>query len=396
MRGLTDPPRWLAPALERDADVSASVRAKAMFAHGYAALDHGDFARAEKSFEASATMYRELDEPRGIAACLAQLGILAVEPRGLRTRRRAGRGERRARASTSSDRHIESVALGTLAEDATRRGDLERAREMYEQSLELRRELGDRRNIANALLNVGRTELLRGDEEHAREMLDQGLAVGREVGDTWSIAVGLGSLGRLALREGRRAEAVGLLRQALELTVERGGKRLAAECLAALAEAASSDAPARAARLFGTAEALRRASGVVLSPVELAATRESLDGVRETLGEDEFAHAVRGRAGHGARRRCDVRPVRVVGGMRWRARVLRGLPSDSELDRKGPVVAHKREHARWMGLLMVVLAVAVTACGEDSEGGEAAVEPDRAEPEQSQTSEPSQTAAQPE
>ena len=119
-------------------------------------------------------------------------------------------------------------------------------------------------------------------------MLEQGLAVGREVGDTWSIAVGLASLGRLAQREGRHAEAVGLLRQALELTVERGGKRLAAECLAALGVAASSAAPARSARLFGTAEALRRASGVVLSPIELAAMRESLDAVREALGKDEF------------------------------------------------------------------------------------------------------------
>ena len=78
VRGLTDPPRWLAPALERDADVSASVRAKAQFAHGYAALDHGDFARAEESFEASMTMYRELDEPRGTAACLAQLAFLRL------------------------------------------------------------------------------------------------------------------------------------------------------------------------------------------------------------------------------------------------------------------------------------------------------------------------------
>ena len=287
VRGLTDPPRWLAPVLERDADVPASVRAKALFAEGYAALDHGDFARAERRFASSATMYRELDEPRGTAACLAQLGFLLLS-RGDSERAVELTEESVELARLVDDQYIQSVALGTLADVATRRGDLERARDMYEQSLALRRELGDRRNIANALLNVGRTELLRGDEEHAREMLEQGLAVGREVGDTWSISVGLGSLGRLAMHEGRRAEALDLLRQALEMTVERGGKRLAAECLAALAEAASGDAPARAARLFGTAEALRRASGVVLSPVELAATRESIDGVRETLGEDEF------------------------------------------------------------------------------------------------------------
>ena len=287
VRGLTDPPRWLAPALEHDADVPASVRAKAQFAHGYAALDHGDFARAEKSFEASMTMYRELDEPRGTAACLAQLAFLRLS-RGDSEGAVELAEESVELAHLVNDQHIESVALSTLAEDATRRGEYEHAREMYEQTLELRRELGDRRNIANALLNVGRTELLLGDEKHAREMLEQGLAVGREVGDTWTISVGLASLGRLDQREGRHAEAVGLLRQALELTVERGGKRLAAECLAALGVAASGAAPARSARLFGAAEALRRASGVVLSPIELAAMGESLDAVREALSKDEF------------------------------------------------------------------------------------------------------------
>ena len=287
VRGLSDPPRWLTQALERDGDVLAPVRAKALYAGGYAALDHGDFARAEERFEASASMYRELDEPRGTAACLAQLGFLLMS-RGDRERAVELSEESVELAQRVDDRQIESVALGTLADDATRAGDYERARDLYEQSLELRRELGDRRNIANALLNVGRTELLRGEDERAQKLLEQGLAVGREVGDTWSISVGLGSLGRLALRQGRRGTALELLGEALQLAVDRGGKRLAAECLAALAEAASRAAPARSARLFGTAEALRRASGVSLSPVELAATRESLDSVREALGEDEF------------------------------------------------------------------------------------------------------------
>jgi predicted ATPase/RsiW-degrading membrane proteinase PrsW (M82 family) len=288
VRGLTDPPRWLAPALDQDADVSASVLAKALYADGYAELDHGNFARAEQRFEASAAMYRELGEPRGTAACLAQLAFLHMS-RGDRERAVELAEESVELARLVNDQQIESVALSTLADDATRSGDYERARDMYEHSLELRRELGDRRNIANALLNLGRTELLRGEDERAREMLEAGLAVGREVGDTWTISVGLCSLGRLALREGRPGEALELLGQALQQAVERDGKRLAAECLTALAEAASGAAPTRSARLFGTAEALRRASGVSLSPVELAATQESLDGVRTALGEDGFS-----------------------------------------------------------------------------------------------------------
>ena len=126
VRGLTDPPRWLAPALEHDADVPASVRAKAQFAHGYAALDHGDFARAEKSFEASMTMYRELDEPRGTAACLAQLAFLRLS-RGDSEGAVELAEESVELAHLVNDQHIESVALSTLAEDATRRGEYEHA-----------------------------------------------------------------------------------------------------------------------------------------------------------------------------------------------------------------------------------------------------------------------------
>ena len=51
-RGLTDPPRWLAAVLDCGADVAGMVRAKALFAAGYAALDHGDFVRAEEHFGA--------------------------------------------------------------------------------------------------------------------------------------------------------------------------------------------------------------------------------------------------------------------------------------------------------------------------------------------------------
>jgi len=287
MRGLTDPPRWLSAQLERGADVAAPVRAKALFAEGYAALDHGDLARAEGCFEASTTIYRELGDPRGVAACLVQLGFLLMS-RGERERAVELSEEGLQLARRVKDPRIESVALGTLAEDATRCSDLERARDMYEQSLALRREISDRRNIANALLNLGRIELLRGEDQRAAAMLEEGLTVSREVGDTWSISVGLVSLGRLALRQGRHDQALDLLGQALELAVQRGGKRIAAESLAAMAQAASAAAPARAARLLGSAEALRQASGVALSPVELSATRESLDGVRDALGEDEF------------------------------------------------------------------------------------------------------------
>ena len=288
MRGLTDPSRWLSEALTRDTGVSPSVGAKALFADGYAALDHGDFARAEMRFEATAAAFRALDEPRGTAASLAQLAFLLLA-RGDLERAIEVAQESVRLARMVDDANVESVALSTLADGAARSHDYARATELYEQSLELRRQLGDRRNIANALLNLGRVALASGEDERPQALLEQGLAMGREVADSWSISVGLASLGRLALRQGRPAEASELLGQALERAVERGGKRLAAECLNALADAASHTAPHRSARLLGAAEALRRATGGSLSPIETSATQETVDGVRAKLGENEFA-----------------------------------------------------------------------------------------------------------
>jgi predicted ATPase/RsiW-degrading membrane proteinase PrsW (M82 family) len=287
MRGLTDPPRWLSESFAREPDVSPSVRAKALFAEGYADLDHGDFARAETRFEQSAAGYEALDEPRGVAASLAQLAFLLI---------RRGETERAVEVAQESvrlarlvdDANVESVALSTLADGAARARDYGGATQLYEQSLALRRELGDRRNIANALLNLGRVALVSGEHERARTLLEQGLAMGREVADSWSISVGLASLGRLALAQGRRAEASDLLGQALELAAERGGKRLAAECLTALADAAGPDAPQRSARLFGAAEALCRSTGGPLSPIESSTTTQTVDGVRARLGDGEF------------------------------------------------------------------------------------------------------------
>ena len=288
MRGLTDPPRWLSETFTRDTDVAPSVRAKALFAAGYADLDHGDFARAETRFEESAAAYQALDEPRGTAASLAQLAFLLIS-RGELERAVEVAQESLRLARLVDDANVESVALSTLADGAARARDYARATALYGQSLALRRELGDRRNIANALLNLGRVALVSGEHEHAQTRLEQGLAMSREVADSWSISVGLASLGRLALAQGRHAEASDLLGQALKLAAGRGGNRLAAECLTALADAASHNAPHRSARLFGAAEALRRSTGVTLSPIETSTTAQTVDRVRKTLGEGGFS-----------------------------------------------------------------------------------------------------------
>ncbi len=291
MRGIADTSRWMSATLAREGDaVTPAVRAKALFAEGYADLDHGDFAHAERRFAAALTEYRALDDAHGTAASLAQLAFLTLS-RGDTDGAVALADESVGLARRADDANVESVALGTLAEVATRARDYLRAAELYEQSLTLRRRLGDRRNIANALLNLGRVALVGGEHARARALLEQGLATAREVDDTWSVSIGLASTGRLALREGRTAEADELLGQALRMAVDRGGRRLAGECLSALALSCVPTAPERAARLLGAAEALRRELGVSASPIEESAAGDADAVARAALGEPAFAGA---------------------------------------------------------------------------------------------------------
>ena len=70
-------------------------------------------------------------------------------------------------ARSIGDKLVQSGSLNILAELSAEEGDEATANELYEQSLTLRRELGDKRLIANSLLTLGRAELTRGDYEKA-------------------------------------------------------------------------------------------------------------------------------------------------------------------------------------------------------------------------------------
>jgi hypothetical protein len=77
-----------------------------------------------------------------------------------------------------------------------------------------------------------------------------------------------------------------------ELGRSLGDQRFVAYLLEAWAGVASADGDvARAARLLGSAEALRKAGGFPRSPAEVAAHAALTTGVRGALGEAGFAAA---------------------------------------------------------------------------------------------------------
>jgi tetratricopeptide (TPR) repeat protein len=100
---------------------------------------------------------------------------------------------------------------------------------LHEESLALRRELGDKRGIAASLNNLGLVMQERGDYDESRALHEESLVLRREFGDTLGIASSLGNLGLVAQGRGDYDSARDLYQESLTIRRELGDKAGMAE-----------------------------------------------------------------------------------------------------------------------------------------------------------------------
>ncbi len=225
---LSEARAWLERGLVSSSASSAPVRAKALSETGRLALLQGDHEWAIELLEEALALFKGHEDRTGLALTLAHLGFAAVHAddgervRALRTEVEALRRE-------PVDRQVMGYLLIFLALAALDDGDHERALALLEESLALFRELEHTVGITMCLTGLAMATLEQGDHERAAALIEEDLRLLRGLRDKVGISYGLlGLAGVAALR-----------RQ-----------------------------PARAARLWGAAEALREATGVSLSPFE--------------------------------------------------------------------------------------------------------------------------------
>jgi predicted ATPase/class 3 adenylate cyclase len=101
-------------------------------------------------------------------------------------------------------------------------GEYDRARELCEASLAIRRERNSRSGIASCLGKLGTLEQLQGNLDAALEYYQQALELSRELGDISTIAALLRNLAAKARARRRYDEALALYGEALELARQLG------------------------------------------------------------------------------------------------------------------------------------------------------------------------------
>jgi predicted ATPase/DNA-binding SARP family transcriptional activator/DNA-binding CsgD family transcriptional regulator len=215
--------RWLEKGLARGRVAPKPALGKALYEAGWIALWQGDSDRAIALLEEALALFRELGDRRGVAISIGNLGN-ALLHRGDMERAAVLRQEAEALRGEPLDRWTLAWLTTFLARAALYEGDYERTLALGTESLAIYRELGDKRGIAMCRIGLGLNELVWNNHERAARLLEEALRLLRGLVDKFGIAYTL--LG-LAGVDAARAE------------------------------------PARAARLWGAAEALREEIGVV-------------------------------------------------------------------------------------------------------------------------------------
>jgi ATP/maltotriose-dependent transcriptional regulator MalT len=341
MRGyLSEGSAWLEALLAQDCEnvgellpvaqqIARDVRAKALNSLGMLAAERGDYGRAALLVEESIALFQELGDKRGKAAALNIRGIvakyqgdyeraIALHEECLSLQRELGnkRGvavalnnlaaisqeqgnysralelgeESLAIKREGGNKHGIAQSLVNLGDLARKQGDAARASLLAEESLQLFREMEDTRGIALALNNLGEVERDQGNYARAAEALEKSLALYRELGNKWGIALTLNNLGDVALELSELDKAKAIYKESQALYRAENNTVGVIACLNGLAGVAAAEgATVKATRAWGMAEALRKAVGVPISPVERAHYERSVTAARTRLGEKAFA-----------------------------------------------------------------------------------------------------------
>ena len=132
----------------------------------------------------------------------------------------------------------QAVLLHRLAISAQRRGDLARARELAETSHRIHERLANRWGMAQTFGTLGAIARDEGDQRRAGELLHASLGLAREARVPWWVSGLLAELAKLALDAGQVGEAEGFARESLtiaEQTGDRAGRILGVGLLAVVA-----------------------------------------------------------------------------------------------------------------------------------------------------------------
>jgi predicted ATPase/class 3 adenylate cyclase len=187
------------------------------------------------------------------------------------------------------NREEQSRDLNSLGITYRHLGDVDTGRALLQEAIAINRKVGSPLRLAAALTNLGQLESASGHYDRAAEMLREALTIDQKYGDLFGVAIDQHSIALVSLRLGRPREALDVLCGVFDYVASSGNTSLLVNTLemAAAITAGLGDA-LETARLVGAAETIRQESGMLISEPEATTLEEHLAPARATVTPAEW------------------------------------------------------------------------------------------------------------
>lgn len=210
---------------KQGSDLLAEVESRRLI--GWLLRKRGSFAEALGWLREAQSGYTRLGDSAGAVQALADIGEV-YRLQGSYAEARAAYDQSLALSAVEdaarpllAARANALKGAGTLA---NQQGDLEAATLLYEQSLQIGRQLNDRPGMANLFNNLGMVAMFREDFAASRGLFEEGLMLLKELGNRWAIGQLLNNLGLVVRYLGNYAEAQQLLEESITVRRRLGDK----------------------------------------------------------------------------------------------------------------------------------------------------------------------------
>ena len=320
--------RWADALLSSTPDAPPQLRARVLHWAGRFAINEGYLGRARPLLAQSLEIVRDTGDTQSVAHTLGLLSWIANDhlcdlEEGARLQE-----EVVALYAREEDDHLYSEALGWLAINTARRGDLveakrmsdesfaynlrhlddpcpeifvsngwvalllgnlEQARQRLERAVAQTRAVGSRGHLPDKLGRLGEVALVSGNDAEALDLFTEHLAAAREIGGAYEVQLALQGLARVAIRRGEPVNARTRLVEALRILLASGRALLADDLEPVAALLALEGRAEDAARVLGAAELRREQLGTPLPPPYVAEHERLVATVASALDSDRFS-----------------------------------------------------------------------------------------------------------
>jgi tetratricopeptide (TPR) repeat protein len=189
----------------------------------------------------------------------------------------------------SGDRGQEAKELNSLGITNGQLGKLEVARSQLEESAAISREIGSDLRLVTALTNLGLIETAAGNMDRATQVLTEALALDQKQGDLLGVTMDRHALTMVSLRAGHALQARDLVSSTLDFVASAENPEILATALEmAACIAAELGDDLQAARLVGAAESVRRTAGMPIIETDAAQIERFLAPARAAVGREAW------------------------------------------------------------------------------------------------------------